>query len=195
MNRPDLAAILHEAVKASGAVLRFGSTVESLADDGNRVDVRFPDGSAGSYDLVIDPSNLWLTIHESIGHATELDRALGYEAAYAGTSFATFDQLGTLRYGSPVMQVTGDRTTVHGLATVGYDDEGVAAQSFERMSATVSLSPTMKPSVACRVPWAAGVFVMFTTWRVRPRYSAANGIHAMPRLGGVVSFEEYLIFG
>ena len=66
--------------------------------------------SPGAYDLVIDPSNLWLTIHESIGHATELDRALGYEAAYAGTSFATFDKLGTLRYGSPVMNVTGDRT-------------------------------------------------------------------------------------
>jgi TldD protein len=90
-----------------------------------------PSVEAGTYDLVIDPSNLWLTIHESVGHATELDRALGYEAAYAGTSFATFDQLGTLRYGSPVMHVTGDRTTPHGLATVGYDDEGVAAQSFD----------------------------------------------------------------
>jgi TldD protein len=90
-----------------------------------------PSVEAGAYDLVIDPSNLWLTIHESVGHATELDRALGYEAAYAGTSFATVDRLGTLRYGSPVMQVTGDRTTPHGLATVGYDDEGVAAQSFD----------------------------------------------------------------
>jgi len=86
---------------------------------------------AGPYDLVIDPSNLWLTIHESVGHATELDRALGYEAAYAGTSFATFDKLGSLRYGSDVMHVTGDRTTPHGLSTVGYDDEGVAAQSFD----------------------------------------------------------------
>jgi TldD protein len=83
------------------------------------------------YDVVIDPSNLWLTIHESVGHATELDRALGYEAAYAGTSFATFDQLGKLRYGSQVMNVTGDRTTEYGLATVGYDDEGVAAQSWD----------------------------------------------------------------
>jgi TldD protein len=90
-----------------------------------------PSVQAGTYDLVIDPSNLWLTIHESVGHATELDRALGYEAAYAGTSFATFDQLGTLRYGSPVMHVVGDRTTPHGLASVGYDDEGVAAQSFD----------------------------------------------------------------
>jgi TldD protein len=90
-----------------------------------------PSVEAGTYDIVIDPSNLWLTIHESIGHATELDRALGYEAAYAGTSFATFDQLGQLRYGSPIMNVTGDRTAEHGLATVGYDDEGVAAQSWD----------------------------------------------------------------
>jgi len=85
----------------------------------------------GDYDLVIDPSNLWLTIHESIGHATELDRALGYEAAYAGTSFATFDQLGALRYGSPHMHVVGDRTAEHGLSTVGYDDEGVAGQRWD----------------------------------------------------------------
>ncbi|MEV5891236.1 TldD/PmbA family protein [Nonomuraea fuscirosea] len=90
-----------------------------------------PSVEAGEYDLVIDPSNLWLTIHESIGHATELDRALGYEAAYAGTSFATFDQLGELVYGSPAMNVTGDRTVTHGLATVGYDDEGVQGQSFD----------------------------------------------------------------
>ncbi|GAA3558433.1 TldD/PmbA family protein [Nonomuraea rosea] len=90
-----------------------------------------PSVEAGDYDLVIDPSNLWLTIHESIGHATELDRALGYEAAYAGTSFATFDQLGELVYGSPLMNVTGDRTVTHGLSTVGYDDEGVQGQSFD----------------------------------------------------------------
>jgi TldD protein len=90
-----------------------------------------PSVEAGRYDLVIEPSNLFLTIHESIGHATELDRALGYEAAYAGTSFATFDQLGTLHYGSPVMNVTGDRVVERGLATIGYDDEGVAGTRFD----------------------------------------------------------------
>jgi TldD protein len=90
-----------------------------------------PSVEAGVYDLVVDPSNLWLTIHESIGHATELDRAVGYEAAYAGTSFATFDQLGSLVYGSPVTHVTGDRTVEHGLATVAIDSEGVEAQSFD----------------------------------------------------------------
>jgi TldD protein len=90
-----------------------------------------PSVAACPTDLVIDPSNLWLTIHESIGHATEYDRAIGYEAAYAGTSFATPDKLGTLRYGSPVMNVTADRTVDYGLATVGFDDEGVRAQSWD----------------------------------------------------------------
>ena len=93
--------------------------------------LKAPSVEAGTYDLVIHPSNLWLTIHESIGHATELDRALGYEANYAGTSFATPDLLGDLQYGSPVMNVTGDRTVEHGLATVGYDDEGVATQQWD----------------------------------------------------------------
>ena len=90
-----------------------------------------PSIEPGEYDLVIAPSNLWLTIHESIGHATELDRALGYEAAFAGTSFATLDKLGTLKYGSPVMHVTGDRTVEHGLSTIGFDDEGVQAQQWD----------------------------------------------------------------
>jgi TldD protein len=96
-----------------------------------REKTKAPSVQAGRYDVIIDPSNLFLTIHESIGHATELDRALGYEAAYAGTSFATVDKLGTLTYGSPLMNVTGDRTAVHGLSTVGWDDEGVAGQQWD----------------------------------------------------------------
>ena len=93
--------------------------------------VKAPSVRAGDYDLVIDGSNLFLTIHESIGHATELDRVLGYEAAYAGTSFATYDKLGHFHYGSPVMNVTGDRDTDWGLASVGWDDEGVAGQHWD----------------------------------------------------------------
>ncbi|MBE7163008.1 MAG: TldD/PmbA family protein, partial [Williamsia herbipolensis] len=96
-----------------------------------------PSVTAGRYDLVIDPSNLWLTIHESIGHATEYDRAIGYEAAYAGTAFATPDNLNTLQYGSGVMNVTGDRTVPHGLATIGYDDDGVAGQQWDLISSGV----------------------------------------------------------
>jgi TldD protein len=93
--------------------------------------VKAPSVQPGRYDLVIDPTNLWLTIHESVGHATEYDRAIGYEAAYAGSSFATPDKLGTLRYGSPLMHVTGDRVEPHGLATIGYDDDGVATSRWD----------------------------------------------------------------
>ena len=93
---------------------------------------RRPASRPARYDLVIHPSNLWLTIHESIGHATELDRALGYEANYAGTSFATYDKLGTLQYGSRDHERHGrPHAAEHGLATVGYDDEGVQTQEWD----------------------------------------------------------------
>jgi TldD protein len=78
----------------------------------------------GKKDLVLDPTNLWLTIHESVGHPTELDRALGYEANMAGTSFATPDTLGSM-YAAPIVTLYADKTTPGGLATVGYDDDGV----------------------------------------------------------------------
>jgi TldD protein len=113
-----------------------------------------PSVQPGRYDLVVDPSNLWLTIHESIGHATELDRALGYEAAYAGTSFATPDKLGNLQYGSPPMRVTGDRTTEHGLATIGYDDEGVAAQSWDLITGGVLTGYQLDRQIAARQGFA-----------------------------------------
>lgn len=93
--------------------------------------VNAPTVDPGRYDLVIDPTNLWLTIHESVGHATEKDRALGYEANYAGTSFATPDALDRLQYGSGLMNIRADRTTRHGLSTVGWDDEAVEAQEWD----------------------------------------------------------------
>ena len=86
----------------------------------------------GKYDLVLAPSNLWLTIHESIGHPTELDRAMGYEANYAGTSFIAppEEKLGKLQYGKPLMNIQGDRSQEGALATIGYDDDGVKPDEF-----------------------------------------------------------------
>jgi TldD protein len=146
--RGDLSAVRID--KASGAFETMGIAVPPIGrgwehfttahDFARSVDelpplleekMRSPSVKPGRYDLVIDPTNLWLTIHESIGHSTELDRVLGYEANYAGTSFATLDKLGTLQFGSPLMNVTGDREIEHGLATVAYDDEGVAAQTWD----------------------------------------------------------------
>ena len=86
----------------------------------------------GRYDLLLHPSNLWLTLHETVAHPTELDRALGYEANYAGTSFvAPPDKvLGTLKYGSDVMNVVGDREQPGSLGAVGWDDEAVKPVKF-----------------------------------------------------------------
>jgi len=84
----------------------------------------------GKKDLILAPSNLWLTIHESVGHPTELDRALGYEAGYAGTSFATVDKLGKLKYASDLVSIVADKTTPGGLASCAYDDEGVRTQEW-----------------------------------------------------------------
>ena len=86
----------------------------------------------GQYDLVLDPSHLWLTIHESVGHATELDRVLGYEANYAGTSFATLDKWKSksFKYGSPIVNIVADKKEPGSLGAVGYDDEGVPTKKW-----------------------------------------------------------------
>lgn len=91
-----------------------------------------PSVEPGKYDLVLDPSHLWLTIHESVGHPLELDRVLGYEANYAGTSFATLDKWREkFQYGSDQVTIVADRTQPGSLGAVGYDDEGVRAQKWD----------------------------------------------------------------
>jgi len=86
----------------------------------------------GKYDLVLDPSHTWLTIHESIGHPLELDRVLGYEANYAGTSFATLDKRENgFKYGAERVNVFADKTQVGSLGAVGYDDEGVKTKRWD----------------------------------------------------------------
>jgi TldD protein len=107
----------------------------------------------GKKDLVLHPTNLWLTIHESVGHPTELDRALGFEANFAGTSFVTTDKLGRLQYGSELVNIVGDRTQKGGLSTVGYDDDGVKTAGaefhivrdgqFENYQMSVGFAPTI----------------------------------------------------
>ena len=86
----------------------------------------------GRYDLILDPTNLWLTIHESVGHPTELDRAMGQEANYAGTSFVAppDKMIGKLKYGTPLMNIQADRLQPESLARCAWDDEGVPAEQW-----------------------------------------------------------------
>lgn len=88
---------------------------------------------AGKYDLVLEPNHLGLTIHESVGHPLELDRVLGYEANYAGTSFATLDKWKSkdFKYGSEIVNLVADKTLVGSLGAIGYDDEGVKTKKWD----------------------------------------------------------------
>ncbi|MDZ7815287.1 MAG: TldD/PmbA family protein [Planctomycetota bacterium] len=85
---------------------------------------------SGKADIILDPTQLCLQIHESVGHATELDRVLGMEANFAGTSFCTTEKKGNFRYGSDIVNLVADSTVPNGLATIGYDDDGVPAQRW-----------------------------------------------------------------
>ena len=92
--------------------------------------LKAPSVEAGVKDVVLLPTHLGLTIHESIGHSTELDRALGWEANFAGTSFLTTDKLGKFRVGSDIVNFNGDRVRKESLSTCGYDDDGVKTRQF-----------------------------------------------------------------
>jgi len=104
-------------------------SAERIANEAVEMTTAKPVGM-GLKDLVLTPSHAMLTIHEIVAHATELDRVLGYEANYAGTSFVKLADVGKLRYGSKLMNITADRTMAGGMATIGYDDDGVKTTQF-----------------------------------------------------------------
>ncbi len=112
--------------------------IESMDLKGNAERVReeaiallsAPQCPQGRMDLILKPAQMVLQIHESVGHATELDRVLGFESNYAGTSFATIDKLKNFRYGSEIVNLVADGTVPGGLATQGYDDDGVRQQRW-----------------------------------------------------------------
>jgi TldD protein len=110
--------------------LKLLENAERIAEEAvMKIDADFPE--EGEKDLILDPSHLSLTIHESVGHATELDRVLGYEANFAGRSFVTTEKRGNFHYGSEKVNFVADNTLPGGLATTGYDDEGVECQRWD----------------------------------------------------------------
>ena len=124
--------------KVTGVVTRYKNRYDILEDvkaaTSNVADkIKATSVTAGKYDLVLDPSHLWLTIHESVAHPTELDRVLGYEANYAGTSFLTLDKWksGNFNFGSKLVNIHADKLQKGSLGAVGYDDEGVKCGEWE----------------------------------------------------------------
>jgi len=120
-----------------GGVIAYGQAYDMRADAAAaarqaREKLTAPSVKPGRYDLVLDPSNLFLTIHENVGHPLELDRVLGYEANYAGTSFATLDKREEgYRWGSDIVNFFADKTQPGSLGAVGYDDEGVQCKRWD----------------------------------------------------------------
>ncbi len=120
-----------------GGVVAYGRSYDVTADAvaaarQARAKLTAPSVKPGKYDLVLDPSNLFLTIHENVGHPLELDRVLGYEANYAGTSFATLDKREAgYRYGSEAVTFFADKTQPGSLGAVAYDDEGVKTRRWD----------------------------------------------------------------
>lgn len=124
--------------KVPGIVTRYKDRYDMLEDIKNAtadVDQKLKARSVepGKYDLILDPSHLWLTIHESVAHPTELDRVLGYEANYAGTSFLTLDKWKSkkFQFGSKLVNVVADKLQPGSLGAVGYDDEGVKCGQWD----------------------------------------------------------------
>ncbi len=124
--------------KVAGIVTRYKDRYDFIEDikgatEGVKQKLTAKSVEPGKYDLVLDPSHLWLTIHESVAHPTELDRVLGYEANYAGTSFLTMDKLKTkeFKFGSPIVNVVADKLQKGSLGAVGYDDEGVGTKQWD----------------------------------------------------------------
>jgi TldD protein len=123
--RPNAVCGGYEFVERAGLLENARRVGEEVVNH-----LKAPSVGAGKKDLVLLPTHLALTIHESIGHSTELDRALGYEANFAGTSFLTVDKLGKFRVGSDIVNVYGDRVTPQALSTCGYDDDGVKTRRW-----------------------------------------------------------------
>ena len=124
--------------KVGGIVTRYKQRYDMLEDMRNATNdvgekIKAKSVEPGKYDVVLDPTHLWLTIHESVGHPTELDRVLGYEANYAGTSFLTLDKWKSknFKFGSKLVNIIGDKTQPGSLGAVGWDDEGVKCKEWK----------------------------------------------------------------
>jgi TldD protein len=139
---------------------------------------------SGRTTIVIDSEQMALQVHESVGHPTELDRVYGTEAAYAGTSFLSPDDLGSLRYGSPVMNVTADATTPGGMGSFGYDDEGVPAARAPVVQEGILRGFLSSRETAARIGSGGGGSMRADGWNRMPLVRMTN-LHLEPGEGSL----------
>jgi TldD protein len=142
-----------------------------------------PQCPSGRFTIILDPSQLYLQIHESCGHPTELDRVFGTEASYAGTSFLTVDKLESgFRYGSDLVDIVADATVPGGLGTFGWDDEGVAAQAVPLVKEGIFVGYLSSRETAPRIGRQSGGAMRADGWNRIPLIRMTN-VNLLPKPG------------
>jgi TldD protein len=142
-----------------------------------------PQCPSGRFTIVLDPSQLYLQVHESCGHPTELDRVFGTEASYAGTSFLTTDKLDEgFRYGSDLIDIVADATAPGGMGTFGWDDEGVAAQAVPLVRNGIFVGYLTSRETAPRIGRQSGGTMRADGWNRIPLIRMTN-VNLLPKPG------------
>ncbi|HSG86682.1 MAG TPA: TldD/PmbA family protein [Candidatus Limnocylindrales bacterium] len=167
--------------------LDLAGRAEPLAEEAVAL-LSAPQCPSGRFTVVLDPSQLYLQIHESCGHPSELDRVFGTEASYAGTSFLTTDKLEAgFRYGSDLIDIVADATAPGGLGTFGWDDEGVAAQAVPIVKEGIFVGYLSSRETAPRIGRASGGAMRADGWNRIPLIRMTN-VNLLPKPG--MSLEE-----
>ena len=162
--------------------LRLVERAEPLADEAVAL-LTAPQCPSGRFTIVLDPSQLYLQVHESCGHPTELDRVFGTEASYAGTSFLTTDKLAEgFRYGSDLVTIVADATAPGGMGTFGWDDEGVVAQAVPLVQDGIFVGYLSSRETAPRIGRTSGGAMRADGWNRIPLIRMTN-INLLPQPG------------
>ncbi len=168
----------YEYVRGLDLAARSGPLAEEAVELLNA-----PQCPSGRTTIILDPSQLYLQVHESCGHPTELDRVFGTEASYAGTSFLTTDKLdGSFRYGSDLITIVADATAPGGMGTFGWDDEGVAAQAVPLVQDGIFVGYLSSRETAPRIGRQSGGAMRADGWNRIPLIRMTN-INLLPRPG------------
>jgi len=162
--------------------LNLGERAGPLADEAVAL-LTAPQCPSGQFTIILDPSQLYLQVHESCGHPTELDRVFGTEASYAGTSFLTTDKLDEgFRYGSDLIDIVADATAPGGMGTFGWDDEGVAAQAVPLVKNGIFVGYLTSRETAPRIGRQSGGAMRADGWNRIPLIRMTN-INLLPQRG------------
>jgi TldD protein len=183
---PDNGGLWASAGYEHVRAMDLAGNAERIAEEAREL-IAAPPLPAGVRTIVLHPSQLYMQVHESCGHPTELDRAYGTEASYAGTSFLTPDMLGSFRYGSDLCDIVADATVPGGLGSFGWDDEGVAAQSVPIIKEGMFVGYLSSRETAPRIGRQSGGAMRADGWNRIPLIRMTN-VNLLPKPG--MTFED-----